>query len=149
MFGVNRKEWEKAPSKAGTKPAVQRQAKIVVNNTHWIGTIPEDLKGTVDETTFADMCAGFEMDLQYFPTSALSRKETFRDGDLILLVEQLISDDPKVVARAATTLNELASGNEAMSAMIRIKLLADPNAIKNIFHVRLNVLPSAELLQCF
>ena len=67
----------------------------------------------------------------------LAQKQTFGDEHLALLIEQLLSDDSKTVARAANALNGLATGNESVSAAIRIKLLADPSALNNIFHVRL------------
>ena len=131
-----RKSWESKPGTTGAKAKPQKP-KSDVDIAIWKSLMPEELKGLIDESKFCEMCSDFDTDLQFFPSSSIAQKQTFGVEHLALLIEQLLSDDSKTVARAANALNGLATGNESVSAAIRIKLLADPSALNNIFHVRL------------
>jgi hypothetical protein len=135
MTTTNRNNWE---NKNRLGKVNVRKSKDVADNSHWKSAMPQELKGLVDENVFCEMCADFETDLQFFEQSALSEKSKFDDGSLVLLVDQLLSDDSKVVARAAKKLNDFATGSEAISAALRIKLLSTPRCLGNIFHVRIN-----------
>ena len=134
MTTTNR-NWESKNRQLGK--ANVRKSKDLPDNSHWKAAMPHDLIGLVDDAVFCEMCADFETDLQFFEKSALFEKDTFKDESLVLLVDQLLSDDSKVVARSAKKLNDLATGIEAISAALRIKLLSNPRALENIFHVRL------------
>ena len=133
MNASNQYNWE---NKNRLGKANARKTKDVVDNSRWKSAMPQDLIGLVDENVFCDMCADLEADMHFFDRSALTEKIEFENESLILLVDQLLSDDSKIVASAAKKLNDLANGNEAISAALRIKLLSTPHALENIFHVR-------------
>ena len=135
MNATNRKSWENKTGALGK--ANVRKSKDAAVNSNWKAAMPQELVGLVEDDVFCEMCADFEKDLQFFEKSTLSEKNAFEDESLVILVHQLLSDDSKVVARAANKLKDLATGSEAISAALRIKLLSTPRALENIFHVRI------------
>ena len=84
---------------------------------------------------FNAICSALEADAPFFQVSTITMKKSFRDDQLVPLVDDLMHDDIRVVTKSAKVLHELAYGCEAISAMIRIRMLSTPNALQSICHV--------------
>ena len=118
---------------AGAKTTIKKGSET--SSKHWVTEMPDDIKVMLDPSKFCEMCSYFENDLQFFTSSAYASKTSFNDEDLSPLLDQLLEEDAKSVARAAKLLCDLANGSEAVSAELRIKMLSIPRALDNIFHV--------------